>query len=216
MNAIFLDRDGVIIQKAPEGEYISDWSEVKFLAGALQAIADLCHAGYKVMVVTNQRGVATGKIQAGRLDEIHTRMERAVASYGGKISATYCCTHDLSDGCGCRKPKPGMLLQAAADYQLNLAHCWMIGDSASDIAAGKSVHCKTALVSGSAPHKDWIDKPDIVAQSLAGAAERILSLESGEVSNGRDREIGCGTRPGIGQTAEFETARQDRKSNKIP
>lgn len=176
MNAIFLDRDGVIIRKALEGEYIRDWREVEFLPGALEAIADFCRAGYKVILATNQRGVATGKIRFSKLSEIHKMLTEAVAEYGGEICAIYCCTHDLSECCACRKPNPGMLLQAALEHQLDLAHCWMVGDSASDITAGKRAGCRTALITESDECIHWSEKPDVRAQNLYRAAELILQM----------------------------------------
>ena len=180
MSAIFLDRDGVIIRKAPEGEYVGDCSEMEFLPGALDAIAAFCKFGYKVIVVTNQRGVATGKIQLAKVEEIHTRMRAAISSHGGDLSGIYYCPHDTVEECGCRKPKPGMLLQAAAEHQLRLPECWMVGDAATDIAAGKSVGCKTALIEQSEGFQYCAEAPDICAESLALAAQRILAAGSGK------------------------------------
>ena len=174
MSAIFLDRDGVIIRKASDGEYVADWSEVEFLPGSSEAIAAFCRFGYKVIVVTNQRGVATGKIDLSKLEEIHTRMKNVISSRGGNVSAIYFCPHDISEGCTCRKPKAGMLLAAAAEHQLRLTECWMVGDAATDIAAGKSVGCWTALITQSEAFRQWAEKPDICAESLALAAKRIL------------------------------------------
>jgi D-glycero-D-manno-heptose 1,7-bisphosphate phosphatase len=179
LSAIFLDRDGVIIQKAPDGEYVADWCEVKFLAGSLDAIAEFNRFGYKVMIVTNQRGVATGKIQLTKVKEIHTRLREVIAGHGGKISGIYFCPHDTLEGCTCRKPKPGMLLQAAAEHKLRLSKCWMVGDASTDIAAGKSAGCKTALITRSEGFQRWTEKPDIWAKSLALAARRILAEEPG-------------------------------------
>jgi len=175
MSAIFLDRDGVIIRKALEGEYVADWSEVEFLPGSLEAIAAFCRFGYKVIIVTNQRGVATGKIELSKLKEIHFRMIDVVASRGGRISGIYFCPHDLPEGCSCRKPKPGMLLQAAAEHRLRLPECWMVGDSETDIAAGKSAGCKTALITPLEGSQQWALKPDFSVESLELAADRILS-----------------------------------------
>ncbi len=175
MNAIFLDRDGVIIRKAPEGEYITDCREVEFLPGALQAIAELSRAGFKVIVVTNQRGVATGKIRASSLSEIHLLLKEIVAQNQGEIAAIYCCTHDLAENCSCRKPNPGMLFRAAREHGLDLSLCWMVGDSASDITAGKRARCKTALITRSEDCSVWLEKPDIQAESLERAAGKILT-----------------------------------------
>jgi len=180
MSAIFLDRDGVIIRKAPDGEYVTDWREVEFLPGSLEAIAAFSCLGYKLIIVTNQRGVAIGKIQLCKLQDIHTRMQEVIAGYGGNVAGIYCCPHDSSEGCRCRKPKPGMLLQAAAEHQLLLPDCWMVGDSATDIAAGKSVGCKTVLITQSETFKQWAEKPDFWAESLALAAKHILTLGTGQ------------------------------------
>lgn len=175
MSGIFLDRDGVLIRKAPEGEYIADWSMVEFLPGALEATAYLSNAGYKLIIVTNQRGVALGKTKEFELLEIHRRIRSAVANCGGHIAGIYYCPHDLSDRCRCRKPRAGMLFQGAADYGLNLAQCWIIGDAATDIGAGKSAGCKTALVTDSQDYLCWAEQPDLAGNSLATLAEQITT-----------------------------------------
>lgn len=180
MHTIFLDRDGVIIRKAPEEEYVADWSEVDFLPGSLEAIAAFSRFGYKVIVITNQRGVATGKIELAKLNEIHTNMKQVIAGCGGNISAIYWCPHDIGEGCSCRKPKPGMLLQAAIEHKLHLPDCWMVGDTVTDIAAGHSAGCKTALITQSGEFCQWTEKPDLWAGSLALVAEQILGEGSGE------------------------------------
>ncbi len=178
MSGIFLDRDGVIIRKAPEGEYVTEWSNVEFLPGSLKAMAALRHFGHKLIVVTNQRGVATGKIQLSKLEDIHARMKEVIASHGGDISEIYYCPHDISECCTCRKPKPGMLLRAAAEHQWRLPDCWMVGDAATDIEAGKRAGCKTALISGY-PESSCPDAPpDLCEQSLVLAVSRILQLEN--------------------------------------
>lgn len=175
MNAILLDRDGVIIRKAPEGEYIANWHDVEFLPGALDAIQLLHRSGYKLIIVTNQRGVATGKIDIKRMHEIHTNIEAAAVRNGGLISAVYYCPHDYSDRCDCRKPKPGMLLRAAVDHELALSKCWMIGDRPADVAAGKSAGCKTAFIStaGQIVSSEGLDS-DVTGDSLAFVAKRII------------------------------------------
>jgi D-glycero-D-manno-heptose 1,7-bisphosphate phosphatase len=176
MRAIFLDRDGVIIRKAPDGEYVTAWDEVDFLSGSVEAIAAFCRLGYKVIIVTNQRGLATGKIQLSKLAEIHTKMREVIASGGGALAGIYYCPHDISEACPCRKPKPGMLLRAAEEHQLSLPSCWMVGDALTDIAAGKSAGCKTALISESKEDQQSKAKPDILATSLDLAAKHILGL----------------------------------------
>lgn len=178
MSGIFLDRDGVIIRKAAEGEYITNVEETEFLPGSAEAIAELSRSGFKVIVVTNQRGVATGRIKLLDLEDIHARLRQVVSSLGGDLCDVFYCPHDTSEGCMCRKPKPGMLLQAARKHQLALAECWMVGDSGTDITAGKEAGCKTALITQSREFSKWVNQPDISAESLASAAERIILFAS--------------------------------------
>jgi D-glycero-D-manno-heptose 1,7-bisphosphate phosphatase len=166
VSGIFLDRDGVIIRKAPEGEYITRWAEVEFLPGSIEAIATLNRYGFTVLIVTNQRGVATGKIPVANLEEIHSKITDVVADAGGLVSEIYCCTHDVSESCFCRKPQPGMLLRAAKEFSLNLAECWMVGDSAVDIVAGKRAGCKTAYISQTAELTNLAERPDVRVESL--------------------------------------------------
>jgi D-glycero-D-manno-heptose 1,7-bisphosphate phosphatase len=176
MSGIFLDRDGVIIRKAVEGEYISDWSEVEFLPGALEAIGAFCQYERKVIIVTNQRGVAIGKTKLFNLHEIHARLKKAARKHGGEITEIYFCPHDISEECLCRKPKPGMLLRAAKAHGLQFSECWMIGDSVTDIEAGRRVGCKTALISSFPGIKDRDIKPDICERSLSLIVHRILQI----------------------------------------
>ena len=187
MSGIFLDRDGVIIRKAADGEYITNVAEMQLLPGSVEAIAKLSRSGFKVIVVTNQRGVATGKIKLQDLEDIHTRLRQGVTSLGGEVCDVFYCPHHISEGCMCRKPKAGMLLQAALKHKLALSECWMVGDMVADIVAGKEAGCKTALIAQLAEFSSWADQPDIWAQSLASVAERILCLASKKVGNSGSR-----------------------------
>lgn len=189
MAGIFLDRDGVIIRKAPNGEYITKVDEMEFLPGAAQAIAKLSRSGFKIIIATNQRGVATGKIKLADLEDIHVRLKQVVAGLGGEVCDVFCCPHDLSEGCMCRKPKAGMLLQAAKKHQLLLTECWMVGDAGTDITAGRAAGCKTALITQSSDLSNLLDQPDIWADSLASIAERILYLASKKAENGKFRSL---------------------------
>src|SRR5690349_1818123 len=172
MSAIFLDRDGVLIRKAPEGEYVGDWAEVEFLPRALEATAAFSRSGWMVVIITNQRGVATGKVQETKLHEIHANIDRAIARHGGVLTAVYYCPHDIPVDCECRKPRPGMLLRAAAEHGLYLPECWMVGDAVSDIAAGKAAGCKTAFIG--VQQQAQVAGADVFAASLADVAESIL------------------------------------------
>ncbi len=177
MKAAFLDRDGVIIQKAPEDEYIARWEQVQFLPGALEAVSTLYRAGFKIFIVTNQRGVALGKIRLDDLEEIHHRMRATFGEAGVSITGIYFCPHAKDDNCFCRKPAPGMLLRAAEDHGLELGRCWVIGDSSSDIEAGLRAGCRTARITPVTEHAKIEPMPDLIAGDLPSAAEQILCRE---------------------------------------
>ena len=131
--AAFLDRDGVINRKAPEGEYVTRWEDMEFLPGTREAIRLLNDAGFLVVVVSNQRCVAKGLITTEELESMHVRMCREFQAAGATIDAVYYCPHDYQPPCGCRKPQPGMLLDAARAHDVQLAASWMIGDSDHDV-----------------------------------------------------------------------------------
>ena len=144
--AVFLDRDGVINVKAPEGQYITRWEEFHFLPGVADAIARLNEARFSVIVVSNQRGVGKGCMTIDALEEIHRRMIEQLAASNARIDAIYYCPHDADACCACRKPAPGMLLQAAENHRLDLRNSWIVGDSDSDILAGKNAGCRTVRI----------------------------------------------------------------------
>ena len=171
--AVFLDRDGVVNQKAPDGEYIRTWHEIRFLPGAANAVAHLNRAGFKVFVVTNQRGIATQKVKTHDLLEIHERIQHEFAQLGAVISQIYYCPHDLADNCFCRKPQPGMLKRAAQEHNLDLRASWMIGDSLTDVRAGESAGCRTILLSPIALHQSQ-SNAFLVAESLESAVPLLL------------------------------------------
>jgi D-glycero-D-manno-heptose 1,7-bisphosphate phosphatase len=173
--AAFLDRDGVINRKAPEGQYVTRWEEVEFLPGVAGAIAMLNKAGFRVIVVSNQRCVAKGLVTTDEVEALHQRICRELADQGAVIDAVYFCPHESSPACDCRKPAPGMLLTAAKDHQIDLRASWMIGDSAADVAAGKSAGCRTVLIAS--VNNSAASAPDFVAQSLLDATKRILELD---------------------------------------
>lgn len=175
MTAVFLDRDGVIIEKAPEGSYVSSWKEVRFLPGAIRAVSALYRSGFKIVIVTNQRGLALRKVRPEQLDDIHTRLRARFARHGVSITQIYYCPHPKSARCACRKPKPGMLLRAAEENDLDLSDCWLIGDSLSDIQAGKQAGCKTIWIRRTDAYNREITA-DVVAPDLPSAAGQILRM----------------------------------------
>jgi D-glycero-D-manno-heptose 1,7-bisphosphate phosphatase len=170
--AVFLDRDGVINRKAPEGQYVTRWEEMQFLPQVAEAIALLKGAGFLVIVVSNQRCVARGLITPAALETLHQRMRAELTEAGATIDAIYYCPHDLQPQCNCRKPSPGMLLAAAQVHDIELSRSWMVGDSDVDVKAGKSAGCKTALVRSTVTDAD--NGADLVAASLFDAAQQIL------------------------------------------
>lgn len=143
---IFLDRDGVINKKAPEAEYVKLWDEFEFLPGAIEAMALLAQNNYKIFIISNQAGIARGAMTEQDLKEIHGNMEKELEKHNVKIEKIYYCPHGWDDGCECRKPKPGMLFQAAREYDLDLSKSLFIGDDERDLQAGNAAGCRTLLV----------------------------------------------------------------------
>jgi D-glycero-D-manno-heptose 1,7-bisphosphate phosphatase len=175
--AVFLDRDGVINRKAPsDNEYVTHWDEIEILAGVADAVSRLNLAGFQVIVVTNQRGVAKGLLTTAELESIHRRMCEHLARAGAKIDGVYYCPHELEPSCGCRKPQPGMLFEAARAHDIDLAASWMIGDSEKDVEAGKRAGCRTVrlIADGKSAH----DGADVTAPSLLASIPKILELQA--------------------------------------
>jgi len=179
--AVFLDRDGVINRKAPEPHYVTRWEEMEFLPGAREAIRSLNQAGYFVVVVSNQRCVAKGLITTSELDSLHARMRHEFEGAGARIDAIYYCPHEVQPPCDCRKPKPGMLLEAARTHLIDLGGSWMIGDSDDDVEAGRSAGCSTAQVTEDAKSTGGAD---LVASSLLDAVHKILEVQTGLPATG--------------------------------
>jgi len=181
--AVFLDRDHTII--ADPG-YLSDPGAVKLLPGVERAIKSLAGAGYKIVVVTNQSGVARGVLSEKTLDVSHGEMRRQLAAGGAHIDAIYYCPYhpngtveQYAIESDLRKPRPGMLLKAAEDMDLDLAQSWMVGDSSRDVEAGQRAGCRTVrLRTGhTGPPGEAMDdavQADFSARTLAEAAKFIL------------------------------------------
>ena len=108
---IFLDRDGVINKKMPDGDYVKNWAEFEFIPQAIEALKFLSDNGYKIFVITNQRGVARGLMTKQNMEEIHSNMEAELRKRGINIEGIYYCAHNIEDNCECRKPKPGLILR---------------------------------------------------------------------------------------------------------
>jgi D-glycero-D-manno-heptose 1,7-bisphosphate phosphatase len=148
--AVFLDRDGTINE---EKEYLYRIEDCQLIPNAAEAIRLLNEAGFMVVVVTNQSGIGRGFYDEGKLEELHRHMEQELSRSGARIDAWYFCPHHPDHGtgdyrreCACRKPLPGMLLQAAEDLAIDLANSFMVGDKLADIEAGIGAGCCSLLV----------------------------------------------------------------------
>jgi histidinol-phosphate phosphatase family protein len=128
---VFMDRDGVINRKPPEHDYIRRWEDFEFLPGIANWIRLFNVLGHPVLVITNQRGVARELITLDELEEIHRRMKDALEAEGARIDGVFCCPHE-EGACDCRKPRPGLILEAQRKWDADLAHSLYIGDSETD------------------------------------------------------------------------------------
>ena len=144
MTTIFLDRDGVINEN--QADYVKSWSEFRFLPGSLEAIAKLTQAGHRIIVCTNQAGVARGSLTVETVEEIHRQMVAAIAEAGGVIEKVYYCPHSKDENCVCRKPRPGMLLRARDELGLDMSDAVFIGDSITDVRAAIEADIHAVLV----------------------------------------------------------------------
>jgi D-glycero-D-manno-heptose 1,7-bisphosphate phosphatase len=182
--AVFLDRDGVINQKPAEGDYVTRWEDFHILPGVAEGIALLNRASFSVIIVTNQRCIAKGLMSAAGLEKMHERMTELLGKAGAIVDGTFYCPHEIEPPCDCRKPAPGMLLNAARSRGIELSASWMIGDSEIDVEAGRNAGCKTVRL---LPTNEALDKAgrlpgtprqaDIVAATLLDAIRQIFHRE---------------------------------------
>jgi D-glycero-D-manno-heptose 1,7-bisphosphate phosphatase len=143
--AIFLDRDGVIIENRPA--YVRSWADVEILPQALEALARVKNSGYKIVLITNQAGIGKGLIQPEIAQEINHRLLQEVEKAGGRMDGVFVCPHTPEDGCDCRKPRPGLFFQAEKALSIDLSRSIMIGDTLSDLQAARAAGIeKIALV----------------------------------------------------------------------
>jgi len=145
-----MDRDGVLNEKMPEGSYVASWADFHPLPGVAEAIGRLNRAGLRVVVVSNQRGIALGRYTRADVEAIHAAFQGELKARGAHVDGFYLCPHDVGE-CNCRKPLAGMFEQAAADFPaIAAAESAMIGDSLSDIEFGRRLGMLTALIDGGA------------------------------------------------------------------
>lgn len=174
--AIFLDRDGTINKYVG---FLRNITEFSLIDGATEAIGKMNRSGYLAVVVTNQPVIARGEVSYAELEEIHNKMETLLGLQGVYLDGIYYCPHhphkgyegevpELKFDCECRKPKPGMLLKASEDFNIDLSASWMVGDSINDVLAGKAAGCRTALI-GTVDYGQ-----DVTGDALNTIIKRIL------------------------------------------
>jgi histidinol-phosphate phosphatase family protein len=171
--AVFIDKDGTLIQDVP---YNIDPGNVCLMAGAGQALCHIKNAGYKVIVISNQSGVAKGLFEERELLSVNEQIQALLAPYGVKVDTFYYCPHGPDDGCDCRKPMPGMILRAAKDHVIDLRRSWMIGDILHDVEAGNRAGCYTIHLDNGG-ETEWVKgdyrQPLYSVKDLAAAADII-------------------------------------------
>ena len=185
--SIFLDRDGVLIENRLD--YVRDWSQVKIIPEAIHALTISQIKKYKVVIVTNQSVVGRGLILLKTAEEINQRLINLIRDQGGQIDGIYMCPHKPEDGCSCRKPLPGLLLQAAEDLSLDLQRSWMIGDAWSDVQAGEAAGIRGTILlrtgRGSMQLLQGLPEEmtdNLVFDNLPLAVEAIFSIDNNPVT----------------------------------
>jgi D-glycero-D-manno-heptose 1,7-bisphosphate phosphatase len=181
LQTVFLDRDGVVNEKMPEGQYVTRWSEFQVLPGVIESIAAMKRAGLRVIVLSNQRGIALGKFTEDDVRAIHNQFQQMLEAQGTRVDSFYFCPHDRGQ-CNCRKPLPGLFEQALADYPGTRAETSvMIGDSKSDMEFGRRLGMLTMFIDGDpARQKPGAEAAralaDMQAKSLFEGTQRLLAM----------------------------------------
>ncbi len=163
--ALFLDRDGIICEALPRGEYLVCWDEFKLMDGVTELFQAAKEKGYKLLVITNQAQIAKGLMKIETLYEVHEKMRELLH---GLIDEIYFCPHKEGDGCECRKPKLGLVCRAIEEFDIDPAQSFFVGDSDKDARTGKAMGAKTVFVKNryNAEELKRCD-PDFVCDTLA-------------------------------------------------
>jgi D-glycero-D-manno-heptose 1,7-bisphosphate phosphatase len=180
--SVFLDKDGTLIENVP---YNVDPTYIRLSNGALEGLTKLHSAGFRLIIVSNQAGVAHGKFREDELKKVESHLHKLLDEAGIPLAGFYYCPHH-PDGkvatyaisCFCRKPNPGLLFQAAREHNLNLAGSWIVGDILHDIEAGRRADCRTVLIDNG-NETEWrlspLRQPHATVSNLAEAADAILA-----------------------------------------
>jgi D-glycero-D-manno-heptose 1,7-bisphosphate phosphatase len=184
--AILLDRDGVLIEN--RSDYVRDWSQVKIIPEAIHALSLTPLKNYKIVIVTNQSAVGRGLILPANAHEINRQLVNLIQHYGGHVDGVYMCVHKPEDDCFCRKPRPGLLLQAARELTLDLQRSWMIGDAWSDLQAGQRAGVRHTILLRTGRGTEQLLQPcpeelagHLIYDSLPIAFDAIFAMGNAEV-----------------------------------
>ncbi len=181
--AVFLDRDGVLIENRED--YVRDWSQVFIYPKTYLSLFRIQNAGYKIIIVTNQSAVGRGLISLQTAEDVNRKLVETIRENNGQVDQVYMCPHHPADGCDCRKPQPGMILQAARELDLDLPHSWMIGDAWSDMLAGQAAGVQGLLMVRTGRGRDQLRDPQPdggknvhFADDISDAVDIILQSRS--------------------------------------
>lgn len=175
---VVLDRDGTI---NVDRHYLSDPEQLEFLPGAVEGIKRLNRLAIPVVVITNQSAIARGYFDEGALHRVHERLAELLAAEGASVDRIYYCPHGPDDACACRKPRPGLLVQAASEFGAEPSRSFVVGDKASDVELGRAVGATSILVrTGYGETAARSSNPDYCVAGLREAAELIETLVARE------------------------------------
>ncbi len=191
MKAVFVDRDGVINRN--RDDYVKRWEDFVFLPHAAEALAEITRHGLMTVVLTNQSAINRGIITREAVEEIHARMTAELRLVGARIDGVFYCPHRPDERCGCRKPRPGLLLQAAQRLHIDLSQSYLVGDALSDIEAAREVGCIPILVATGRGLRQFVGvgarrlEGYGVSRDLGHAVSRILVAEGLEQGSWLER-----------------------------
>ncbi len=175
--AVFLDRDGVVNRFPGKGKFVLNWTMFEFMPEVQESVRRLRQAGFFLALITNQSGVGRALMSMADLEDIHARMQEALA--GDRLDAIYFCRHHPDEGCGCRKPSPKMIQLAVEEHGLDVAKSFLVGDSGRDIEMGRAAGCRTVLCRQNLPPSiesmEPRYQPHVFAKTLPEAVDWILS-----------------------------------------
>lgn len=170
---VFFDRDGIVNRAPVEGSYIELLEEFEILPEFVSVLRTVTDAGYSAVVVTNQRCVSRGIVSMAEVDAMHNHLRCVLENdYGLSLLDLLVCPHGRDDGCACRKPQPGMILDSARRHDIDLASSWMIGDHETDIAAGRNAGCRTIRVL----YEDRRTDADFSVKSMSELQSKIVEI----------------------------------------